>query len=108
DAKLGLVFGMDKALQRNSFYKIELNEKDNSISGLSVVNGNPVVNGKANVALEPGKDYQLKAVINGSVCVVYINDKVALTSRIYALNNNLWGLYARGGVTFSSISMMGN
>ena len=108
DAKVGLVFGMDKALQRSSFFKIELNEKDNTISGLSVVNGNTVVNGKVNVALEPGKDYQLKAVINGSVCVVYINDKVALTSRIYAIDNNLWGLYAKGGATISNITMKGN
>ncbi len=107
-AEFGFVFGMDKALGNTNFYKIDFSETDHAVSGLSVVANTPIVNGKVPLALEPGKDYQLKIIIDGSVCVIYVDDKVALTSRIYSINNNLWGLFAnKGSVEFKNIQLFG-
>lgn len=107
-AEFGFVFGMDKALQRTSYYKINFSEANEMVSGLAVNDGAPQTDGKINFAFQPGKQHQLKVIIDGSVCVVYIDDKVALTSRIYSVNNNLWGLFARkGGVDFKNIQLFG-
>lgn len=101
-AACGLVFGMDKALQSTGFYKIDFSSSNDLLSGISPAG----VDGKVTLHLEPGKDYQLKVLIAGSVCVVYVDDKVALTSRIYAANNNYWGLYAsKAAVSFKNVQL---
>ena len=106
--EFGVLFGMDKAALAPNYYKINFNEASDLLSGMPVINNASRIDGKVNLALEPGKDYQLKIIIDGSVCVVYVDNKVALTSRIYSLNNNLWGLFAaKGGVDFKNIQMFG-
>ncbi|SMD16148.1 glycoside hydrolase family 32 protein [Pedobacter nyackensis] len=44
--------------------------------------------------LEAGKNYNFSIVIDGSVAVLYVNDEVALTNRIYSLQGNAWSLSA--------------
>lgn len=41
--------------------------------------------------------YRIKVFTSGSVCVVYINDSVAYTNRIYGLENNSWSINNYGG-----------
>jgi beta-fructofuranosidase len=107
-AEFGFVFGMDKEVQNTNYYKINCSEANDMVAGMAVAGGGAQTDGKVNIALEPGKDYTFKIVIDGSVCVVYINDKVALTSRIYSLQNNLWGLFAsKGGVEFKNVQSFG-
>lgn len=107
-ATFGLLFGMDKAINNSKYYKINFSEANDLVSGLAINNKVPKEEGKINLALEPGKTYQLKVIIDGSVCVVYIDNKVALTSRIYSINNNQWGLYASaGGAAFNNIQLYG-
>lgn len=43
-----------------------------------------------------GKAYAFKLVMENSVAVLYIDDKVALTNRIYGLTNNLWTIATDG------------
>ncbi|UEG51340.1 DUF4975 domain-containing protein [Mucilaginibacter daejeonensis] len=44
---------------------------------------------------EAGKTYQFSVVIDGSIAVLYVNDEVALTNRIYSVNNT-WNITADG------------
>ncbi len=42
--------------------------------------------------IEAGKTYDLDLVCDGSVCVLYVNGKVALSNRIYGMRGQKWGL----------------
>lgn len=107
-AEFGFAFGLDKAALNPNYYKINFSETNNMLSGLSVRSNTPHTDGKVNLNIEPGKEYQLKIIISGSIAVIYIDNKVALTSRIYSINNNFWGLYAsKGNVQFKNIQLFG-
>ncbi|TZF82085.1 DUF4975 domain-containing protein [Pedobacter sp. BS3] len=46
-------------------------------------------------------------VADGSVCVVYVDGKVALSNRIYGLQDKQWGIIADGtNATFSDMELL--
>ena len=50
--------------------------------------------------------YNVSLLVENSVCVLYINDQIAFTNRVYLMNQNAWGIYsADGDVTFSGIKV---
>lgn len=97
NAQFGFVFGMDKSFQKGNYYLLDFNQAQHSISSTYMNGGMPRTNAAINYTLGAGKEYQLKVVTDGSVCTMYIDDKAALTSRIYSLANSFWGFYAANG-----------
>ena len=56
--------------------------------------------------LEPNVDYDVKVVIENSLVVIYVNNQVALTSRVYKAPNTSWGVFAdNSSVTFKTITV---
>jgi beta-fructofuranosidase len=56
--------------------------------------------------LEPNVDYDVKVVIENSIVVIYVNNQVALTSRVYKAPNTSWGVFADySSVFFKSITV---
>ena len=51
---------------------------------------------------EAGKQYAFNLVIDGSVAVLYLNDQVALTNRIYGMQSKSWSLFAENNVLTAS------
>lgn len=52
--------------------------------------------------------YDVEVVIDGTVCVVYIDGKAALSNRIYGMPGKQWGIFAQGTqAEFSDLSLMG-
>ncbi len=52
------------------------------------------------------KIFNVKIIIEKSVCVVYVNDNVAFTNRIYKMNQNPWTVFSDNGkISVSSISV---
>jgi beta-fructofuranosidase len=50
--------------------------------------------------------YDIEIIAEGSVAVLYINGKTALTNRIYGRDKNKWGLIAEGqNSTFSNLQL---
>ncbi|MCG8369193.1 MAG: GH32 C-terminal domain-containing protein, partial [Proteobacteria bacterium] len=49
------------------------------------------------VSLSVGEAVKLKIVIDGSACVVYLDEKVALSTRLYSLDSDQWGAFATNG-----------
>ncbi len=43
------------------------------------------------------KQFNVKIIIEKSICVVYVNDNVAFTNRIYRMNQNPWTIFADNG-----------
>lgn len=51
-------------------------------------------------------EYNVTLLIENSVCVLYVNDQIAFTNRIYAMNQNAWGIISNNGdVTFSNVKI---
>lgn len=50
--------------------------------------------------LEPNVDYDVKVVIENSIVVIYVNNQVALTSRVYRAPNTSWGVFAENSSVF--------
>lgn len=105
-SEFGFIFGKGKKVGDNKYYKININASTGITSGISVNNDGSKIDASVNFLLSPGKSYQLKLVIDGSVCVIYLNHKIALTLRIYSISNNFWGLYSsEGTVTFKNVEL---
>lgn len=52
------------------------------------------------------KTFNIKIIIEKSVCVVYVNDNVAFTNRIYKMDQNLWTIFTDNGtITVSDMSV---
>ena len=52
------------------------------------------------------KQFDVTIVSEHSVCVVYINDEIAFTNRIYKMSQNPWTIFANNGeVTFSDLKV---
>jgi beta-fructofuranosidase len=52
------------------------------------------------------KEFDVTIVSENSVCVIYINDEIAFTNRIYKMNRNPWAIFADNGeVTFSDLKI---
>lgn len=49
------------------------------------------------LAITAGTAYNLELIADGSVCILYINGKTALSHRIYNREKLSWGLVAKGG-----------
>ncbi|MBA4283836.1 MAG: glycosyl hydrolase [Candidatus Puniceispirillum sp.] len=58
------------------------------------------------LAVPANKQFDVTIVSEHSVCVVYINDEIAFTNRIYKMNQNPWTIFTNnGGVTFSDLTV---
>ena len=58
------------------------------------------------ITLSPNTNYKVQIVIENSVVVVYINDKIALTNRIYKASNTNWGIFTdNSDATFTNITV---
>jgi beta-fructofuranosidase len=52
------------------------------------------------------KEFDVTIISENSVCVIYINDEIAFTNRIYKMNQNPWAVFADNGeVTFSDLKI---
>ncbi|MDF2609505.1 MAG: glycoside hydrolase family protein [Lachnospiraceae bacterium] len=64
-------------------------------------------NSKVNFNFETGVTYTFKLVVEKDLAVVYLNDDIALSTRIYRMQNNDWGLFCIGGkVVFDDLKIM--
>ena len=51
-------------------------------------------------------EFDITIISENSVCVIYINDEIAFTNRIYKMNQNPWAIFADNGeVTFSDLKI---
>lgn len=63
-------------------------------------------NNETSFKLEPNVNYEVKVVVENSIVVIYVNNQVALTSRVYKAPNTSWGIFAdNSSVSFKTIKV---
>jgi beta-fructofuranosidase len=50
------------------------------------------------IQLSPQKPVELKVILDGSICVVYANGRLAMSSRLYDRYTGAWGVFVNEGV----------
>lgn len=81
---LNLVF--DPAKQQVAFYNTDTSRVHAAKPELAVP-----------VSLRPDGSYDFTLLVDGTVAVLYINDQMALSTRMYGLPDHPWGLFSSGG-----------
>jgi beta-fructofuranosidase len=73
-----------------------------------VASGNTTTECAVPFTLTAGKDYNFKVIIENSIATLYFNDQVALSTRIYSLQNHSWGIFSNNGsVAFKNLKSFG-
>jgi beta-fructofuranosidase len=58
------------------------------------------------IELVPGKPYKMKVIADGTICKVYVNDEVAMSARIYDIQEGQFGLFVvEGSATFQDVEV---
>ena len=58
------------------------------------------------IELRAGEPVRVRILVSGTCCVAYINDCVAMSSRMYDHRAGKWGVYVtEGQATFSQTTM---
>ena len=101
----GFVFGAQTTADHNA-YQVRITEAEDKGSVVRLSGTGQVTESYVPIKIEPGKECQLKVIIDNTVCVVYLDDQVALSARIYSLPNNYWGLFsAKGTIEFKDLKL---
>ena len=69
-----------------------LNKESNYVTGSysMELNSTPLI-------VPDDKIFNVKIIIEKSICVLYVNDNVAFTNRIYKMDQNPWTIFANNG-----------
>lgn len=87
-------------------YKILFEPQKARIVAYNIVGGISHEVTRVPLPILPATAYSIDIFIDGSVCVVYVDGKVALTNRIYSAGGNPWGITAEGNkATFSNLKI---
>ena len=104
-------FGFGACGTQNEIYSIVFDLSNNQIRlEKSIKNGSSsaVISTLTQLplAVPTNKQFDVSIVSENSVCVVYINDEIAFTNRIYKMSQNPWTIFTNNGeVTFSDLKV---
>jgi beta-fructofuranosidase len=103
-------FGFGACSTLNEMYSIVFDLAKNQIRlEKSIKNSSSTITSTLNqlpLTVPTNKQLDVTIVSENSVCVIYINDEIAFTSRIYKMNQNPWTIFANNGeVTFSDLTI---
>ncbi|MDB5011987.1 MAG: hypothetical protein JWQ25_189, partial [Daejeonella sp.] len=92
----------------NDFYSLRFVPSQNRFSldkvNRSAITTSTVATTDVPLTLTPNTNYNVQIVVENSMLVVYINDEVALTTRIYKATNTSWGVFSdNSNATFNNI-----
>jgi beta-fructofuranosidase len=86
----GFLFNIDDS---GNYYKIVFEPAQNRIAAYNSAQQEVT---HVPFDMQSGTAYNVEIITEGSICVVYVNGKVALSNRIYGRDMQKWGLIANG------------
>lgn len=100
----GLLFNHN--LGTNTAFKLAFEPSNNRVAAYVVNNDNAQYVNHINFQFAAGKSYAITITTNEDVCVVYIDNQIAFSNRIYDINGNNWSIFNNSATaTFSNISL---
>ena len=103
DANAGIFLGGND--NPSESFRIQLEPRNNKI--ITINNG--AFENVVYYDFDSNTEYDFELYIDGSVAVLYLNDEVALSSRVYNIYESTWGLYGEfGSIDFGNIKVKRN
>ncbi|MFT2009316.1 glycoside hydrolase domain-containing protein [Pontibacter sp. 13R65] len=93
----GLIFNAENPAE--PAFRIEFEPQHDRVAAYQVAGGNKQEVTRVPFGFRADSEYKVEVVIDGTICVVYIDGKAALSSRIYGLAGKEWGIFAKGTQT---------
>lgn len=104
-SEFGLIVGAGN-ISTTDQYRFSFIEAEDKVIVQRINGGVTYDEAKVPIKIDPGNPISIKMVIDNSVCVLYINGSIALSSRIYSASNSYWGLYSStGNIEFNETSL---
>lgn len=88
---VSIFFNADESASETG-YEVVFVPENSRISGRNM--GQEVT--RVPLQLQSGRTYDVKIIVEESICILYIDGEAALTNRIYGLQNRNWGVKATG------------
>ncbi|PWN58151.1 glycoside hydrolase family 32 protein [Chryseobacterium viscerum] len=101
--KAGIILAHDT--DAGSGVKIALEPGNNRIAAYVMNSGSEDLMNSYPLSSVSGTSYTVTAYISNDVCVIYINDKIAFTNRIYTIVNKKWSIFSSAESSFSNINI---
>lgn len=102
----GFIFDANNPAEQS--YRIMFEPQRSIVVAYNVVGGNASEVTRVPFEFEGDTDYNVEVVIDGSICVFYIDGKAALSNRIYGMPGKEWGIFAsETQAVFSDVTMLG-
>ena len=101
--KSGMILAQD--YNGNSGYKISFEPSANRIASYVLNNGTEEFVNSYPLSGISGTSYNVTATISNDICVVYVNDKVAFSNRVYDVVNRNWSIFGTSDSSFSNINV---
>jgi len=101
--KSGLILAQDN-YGKNGF-KISFEPSANRIASYVVNNGSDEFANEYKLNGISGTSYNVTVQISNDICVVYVNDRVAFSNRVYDVVNKKWSIFGTAESSFSNINI---
>lgn len=88
----GLVFAQD-ATSGNGM-KISFEPQNNRLAAYLINNNSEEVINEIPLIYDTNHNYKITVTISNDVCILYIDDKIAFTNRIYDVNRKNWSIFS--------------
>ncbi|WP_114780732.1 glycoside hydrolase family 32 protein [Botryobacter ruber] len=87
-------------------YKIVFEPQRGRVAAYNLTGGNPVEVTRVPFEFKANTEYTIDIVLDGTICVVYIDGKAALSNRIYGMPGRQWGIFGHATqAEFSSLQI---
>lgn len=99
----GLILAQDQ--EGNNGFKISFEPSANRLASYVMSNGSEDFANAYPLTGIAGTNYDVTIQMSNDVCVVYVNDKIAFSNRVYDIVNRKWSIFGTSGGTFSNIKI---
>lgn len=103
NGKSGLILAQDN--DGKNGVKISFEPSSNRIAAYVMNGGSEDLANTYPLSGISGTTYNVTAFISNDVCVVYVNNQLAFTNRVYDVVNKKWSIFGSSPITFSNINI---
>lgn len=99
----GLIFAYSSA--GDNGLKIAFEPENSQLAAYVVTAGGTQLVNRLPFEFDAAHTYNIKISISNDICVMYVDDKVAFTNRIYDINGKKWSIFGNNSSVYSDLTI---
>ena len=99
--------GLILAQEDNSGFKVVFESNENRLAAYITNDGNDVLVNHVPFNFQSGQTYQVSFTLSNDIAVLYINDEIAFSNRIYNISGKNWSIFSTDGnqASYTNLSL---